>query len=257
MSANKRARANPAGDAHIRSTETEEPALAQGPGDPRPRREDPPGRAGPDRRAVDAEKRKRQAHVISFDRDSGQVWKALNVTHARLSGSRQYEKTFEVADDIRWTIKSIAGQCGPLVNAQTRYNGLSVLRKIGRSIVLSCGDTLPHDVQKSFQSDTTLERAMMAIVKGVEKGERERVMRENTGDGLWAKLMQLTEEASEYRCFTRLGDVLRMMEGEEIEVDLGFGGAVSGVNDAPGYGGLDGSDLLDDYYSSQDDDDYY
>ncbi|EKV07893.1 hypothetical protein PDIG_61260 [Penicillium digitatum PHI26] len=47
----------------------------------------------------------------------------------------QYDVSFEDAQDVVDTIKSITKQCRPFANPQTRFNGLSVLRKIGKTIL--------------------------------------------------------------------------------------------------------------------------
>jgi len=65
-----------------------------------------------------------------------------------MRGGAQYDKSFEVAMDIVDIIETITKQCGPIASPQTRLNGLSVLRKIGKTIALSSNDVIGHEVQK-------------------------------------------------------------------------------------------------------------
>ncbi|KAL1985475.1 hypothetical protein VTN96DRAFT_7918 [Rasamsonia emersonii] len=99
---------------------------------------------------VTAARERERSRIINFDHYSKSVWKSLNVTYRSMSGSAQYDISFEVVEEIDGTIKHIVSQCGRHANPQTRWNGLSVLRKIGKSIVLSGGDTLGHEVQKQY-----------------------------------------------------------------------------------------------------------
>lgn len=87
--------------------------------------------------------------VIDFDWYSKSVWKDLNITYRKLSGSKQFDKPFEVFEDICESINYIRKQCTGIASPQTRFNGLLVLRKIGKAITLS-GDTLGPEVRKQF-----------------------------------------------------------------------------------------------------------
>ncbi|KAL4905212.1 hypothetical protein BDW74DRAFT_178215 [Aspergillus multicolor] len=104
--------------------------------------------------AISHKQRAESARVTNFDHYSRSVWREINVSYSRLSGSKQYDK------------------CGPLANAKTRFNGLSVLRKIGKTICLSSNDTLGHEVQKNFQRGSELEDAMCGIIGAMSDEER-------------------------------------------------------------------------------------
>lgn len=69
-----------------------------------------------------------------------------------------------MADEVVDIIESITDHYGQFANPQTRLNGLSTLRKIGKTIALSTNDTLGREVQERFQSDACLVNGMMEII---------------------------------------------------------------------------------------------
>ncbi|OJJ43672.1 hypothetical protein ASPZODRAFT_136126 [Penicilliopsis zonata CBS 506.65] len=156
--------------------------------------------------------------VISFEGLSGSIWKSLNVTHARLSGSNQYDMAGEVCREINETVESIAARCGPSANPKTRFNGLSVLRKIGKSIAYAV-DTLGHEVHKQYQWDTSLEEAMAKIIRSMEREERESIRWDEGPDALWFKLLELQDLAEDFCIFVELNDAVALLEDEDDEDD--------------------------------------
>ncbi|KAL2706413.1 hypothetical protein AAEP93_001663 [Penicillium crustosum] len=76
----------------------------------------------------------------------------------------QYDISVLVADEVVDIIESITDHYGQFANPQTRLNGLSTLRKIGKTIALSTNDTLGREVQERFQSDACLVNGMMEII---------------------------------------------------------------------------------------------
>ncbi|OXV11034.1 hypothetical protein Egran_01207 [Elaphomyces granulatus] len=153
--------------------------------------------------------------IIDFDYHSRSVWKSLNVTYSKLSGSRQFEAAFDVQSSIDSTIETITKQCQRPSSAQTRRNGFEVLRKIGKSILLS-GDTLGHEVQKQFGSDHTLEDGMLAILQQMDLDEIVEIRYGNVGGSneLWEKLLELKDLASQHG-FDKFNDVIDYLEGDE------------------------------------------
>ena len=99
---------------------------------------------------------KEQNRVLSFDQYSGSFWKSINVTYRSIGSGALYDISFEVAYEVVNTINSITEQCGPHTNPTTRFNGLSILRNIGKTITLSSNDTVGHKVQEHFQWDSIL-----------------------------------------------------------------------------------------------------
>ncbi|KAJ5514586.1 hypothetical protein N7463_004138 [Penicillium fimorum] len=163
--------------------------------------------------------RERDQHrVINFDHYSGSIWKSINITYRSMRGGAQYDVSFEVAQDVVDTIKLITKQCGTFTNPQTRFNGLSVLRKIGKTIALSSNDTVGHEVQKRFQYDTALVDGMWEIVESMTEDE-------SSPEALWPKLMELEELAEDYCIHTGLQDVLDLFNpahcGDEEEEEGG------------------------------------
>jgi len=61
----------------------------------------------------------------------------MNVICGRLSGCKQTDMTFNMNDQILSAVRAIVEGCGPFAGPNTRYNGLSALRKIGKTMALS------------------------------------------------------------------------------------------------------------------------
>ncbi|KAI9368783.1 hypothetical protein BJX61DRAFT_550097 [Aspergillus egyptiacus] len=186
--------------------------------------------------------------VVDFSWESKSVWREINITHRKLSGSRQYEEAGEVSNFVLDTVDGIRERCGRFVNPQTRYNGLSVLRKIGKTICLSATDVVGHEVQKEFQRDEAIERAMVEIVSGMGEAER-RAIREDCGseEALWPKLLELEELGEKYYVLRELYKVLELLEGDSYEGEEGEEG------DYDDYDGYDEDFMEDEDDSSSDD----
>ncbi|KAJ5534663.1 hypothetical protein N7527_000917 [Penicillium freii] len=156
---------------------------------------------------------KERNRVINFDHYSSSVWKSINITYRSMRGGAQYDVSFEVAQDVVDTIKSIAKQCGPFTNPQTRFNGLSVLRKIGKTIALSSNDTVGHEVQKRFQWDASLVEGMLEILDSMTADEILEIREDEASpDSLWPKLQELEELANDYCIHPGLEAVLGRLD---------------------------------------------
>lgn len=162
---------------------------------------------------IQAMHEKEKNRVIDFDHYSKSVWKEINITYRSWSGSKQYDIAYRVLEDVNYDIKDIAKQCSRLANPKTRYNGLSVLRKIGKTIVLS-SDTLAHEIRKNCQWDHTLENSMIQIVSAMKPEERKAIRDDQSSpEALWPKLMELKDLASGYCIFEKLGQVMDLLDG--------------------------------------------
>ncbi|PYI04635.1 hypothetical protein BO78DRAFT_420378 [Aspergillus sclerotiicarbonarius CBS 121057] len=211
MHVSKQARANETGDAHVRLTSNSEE------GTPELKHTRSEEKALRIRDQVNSLDNENLANIVikAAEDHPDSVWKTLNITYQRLSGTNQFDMAGEVEEDIIDTIERITEQCGPSANLQTRYNGLSVLRKIGKSIALSY-DTLAHEVRKRFQWDTTMEDSMMKIIGAMEPQERLAIYRDNTSpEALWPKLLELGKLAEGYCVFKGFPEVLDLLQGDE------------------------------------------
>ncbi|KAJ5647346.1 hypothetical protein N7490_003718 [Penicillium lividum] len=150
--------------------------------------------------------------VIDFDCHSQSVWKSINNTKG-MSGSRQFEKSFEVISSISSTIAKITAQCGELVSPDTRYNGLFALCEIGESIVDSAPNTLSSEVRKGFSTDPILSDSMQQIISAMEPEERQSIRQ----DVLWSKLEGLIKLCRSYCVFKTLPDVLDLIKGKSAD----------------------------------------
>ncbi|GES65670.1 hypothetical protein ATEIFO6365_0012006200 [Aspergillus terreus] len=146
--------------------------------------------------AIEKRREKEQSRIIYFDHYSSAIWKEINVRY-----------------------RHIAEQCGPMANPKTRYNGLSVLRKIGKTICLSSNDVLRHEVQLWFQWDTTLEDCMLKIVSAMSPKERSDITGDDSSDqALWPKLEELEGLAEKHFVFKGFSKVMELLlEGGEVQ----------------------------------------
>lgn len=153
-----------------------------------------------------------QAKIISFDPHSKAVWKIINVTYSRLSGSKQFDASGEALHSILSKIKDIRDRCPAHANLSTKVNALETLRKIGKSIALSAGNTMAHEIRLSFRHNSILEDTMMGIVQSMTAEEREITSYEPHEDVTWIeKLEELKRTADGYGLFESLDEVLELL----------------------------------------------
>ncbi|KAL2784474.1 hypothetical protein BJX66DRAFT_343995 [Aspergillus keveii] len=199
--------------------------------------------------AITAKRLEESRRVINFDWHSKSIWKEINITYSRLNGSRQYEASGDVYHSVCDSITSIVKQCGPLANPATRYNGLSVLRKIAKTICLSATDVVGHEVQKQFQWANPLDEGMVSILEAMTLQER-RAVRE---DELYEKFSELVRLSVPICILPGLDGVLELLhEAESYDGDVGDGEA-----EGQGEGQYEDEDEGESEYYDKDDDDPY
>ncbi|CAG8898079.1 unnamed protein product [Penicillium egyptiacum] len=116
----------------------------------------------------------------------------INVTHPFRSNAAQSHIADAVAEDVLDTISSILEHCGPFADPQTRFNGLSVLHKIGKTMALSTDDTLGRKVQGRFESDSSLVDGMKEIINSMTPDAVRVIIEDNSSpNALWPKLQEL------------------------------------------------------------------
>lgn len=164
--------------------------------------------------AIDTKRSEESKRVLNFDGLSKSVWYKINIQYKRLRDSQQYEMAGDVYRDVVDAIERIQKTCGPFASAETRYNGLSVLRKIGKTICLSGdGNTIGREVRDDFGWNSALEDAMLAIAQIMDEEERCGIREdEETGESLWPKLLELKELADDYCIMEGLQGVLDALE---------------------------------------------
>lgn len=131
-----------------------------------------------------------------------------------------------MADEVLDTIESITEYCGQFANPQTRLNGFSALRKIGKTIALSTNDTLGREVQERFQSGASLVDGMMKIINFMTPVEvRVIIEHKSNPNALWSKLQELEELAQNECIHPGIEEVLNLLDPardeyeEEIDED--------------------------------------
>lgn len=102
-----------------------------------------------------------------------------------------------------------------MTNAQTRFNGLSALLRIGEAILKSDG-TLGTEVRKKSQFDTILDGGMYAIIQKMTEEERKNIRTGHSGtDDLYSKLLELQRLAKHFHTLHHLPDVIKLLNGNE------------------------------------------
>ena len=153
--------------------------------------------------------------AIDFDWKSKAVWREINIAHDRKSGSAQYDEAWGVTGYVLSTMNGIVQKCGQFASPQTRYNGLSVLRKIGETICLS-SNVIAHEVPKHFQGSCRgYENGLLKIVLAMDPNERWAISDESYDEALWPKLLELEELANGFCIFENLWEVLDLLEGAD------------------------------------------
>ena len=157
-------------------------------------------------------KKAEQAKVIDFDYHSKSVWKTINVTYSKLSGSKQYYASGDAFNSIKRAIEDIRARCPAHASFGTKVNALETLRKIGKSVALSAGDTMAREIQVFFQHDTILEDTMLGIVESMTLEEREITSDEPHEDITWVEKLEELTQIAEGRClFEGLADVIALL----------------------------------------------
>jgi hypothetical protein len=152
-----------------------------------------------------------QAKVIDFDHYSKSAWKVINVTYGKLSGSRQYEASFQAVADVKRYIQAIGKDAPAHANFGTKKSALETLRKIGKTIALST-DVIGHEVRIEFQSESCLETTMLRIAKSMAEEERAKMLT----DEFQEKLEELEGLAEDHCIFEKLEDVRLVLSGEKV-----------------------------------------
>lgn len=110
-------------------------------------------------------------------------------------------------DEILSAVQAIVDRCGPLASPDTRYNGLSVLPKIGKTIALST-NTIGREIRQCFDRDPSHEEGILGILYKMDLYELQDIGNdEETSEGLWPKLLDLEQLASDAGVFPRFAEV--------------------------------------------------
>ncbi|MCJ1391275.1 hypothetical protein MMC18_004138 [Xylographa bjoerkii] len=136
------------------------------------------------------------ARVIDFDHYSKTAWRAINLQYKSMKGSYQYNASCGVQDDVVGCIEDIRKQCPAGVSYGTKKSALETLRKIGKTVCLSGGDVIGHEVQKGFHMETCLEDTMGT---------------------LGGRMEELVELSKGHCVFETLDEVVALLEGTKGE----------------------------------------
>ncbi|KAF7188739.1 hypothetical protein HII31_09991 [Pseudocercospora fuligena] len=160
-----------------------------------------------------------QARVIDFDYRSKDVWRTLNIKYKKLSGSKQYDMSFDAFESVTDSIGSIKDQVSPSSSYGTKLSALETFRKIGKSILLS-NDCLGSEVRKQFGHDYSYVEAMLHVAQCMSDEERTAAGRNVSEPGkgeLYDKIDWVAKSAAGYCMFEGLEEVLDLLDAGEDE----------------------------------------
>ncbi|PKY00158.1 hypothetical protein P168DRAFT_244706, partial [Aspergillus campestris IBT 28561] len=169
---------------------------------------------------VEQQRAQERRRVLNFDSYSRHIWKVINVSCGGMSDNRQCEMALRVIEQIERAVDNIVRHCGEHARPQTRWNGLSVLRKIGKTLAFSCHNMFHHDVQETFQWDTFLEDGMLEILVAMSREEKAESRRDEWPEALWPKLVELDGLRQQHGILINMEQVLNELNrvGTEEEI---------------------------------------
>lgn len=152
--------------------------------------------------------------VINFDHFSKEAWYLLYKKYARLSGSREYEATFEVAASIEQMIGDINSQTTENSSFGTKLSAVETLRKIFKSTLLEEGQMGKQVLQNCYGWDDKFVDVLALFTRT----ELDRLCAWDDGRGPWIEKLQEVRDLAESRCvLERLGEAVDLVSGEPEE----------------------------------------
>jgi hypothetical protein len=177
-----------------------------------------------------------RSKIHDFSFASKSVWRTLT-NAARGSGSRQYKTSFDAVSDINSVIRSIVAKVTPVRNSNkaSRFNAMEALRMIGKTIALGQGDTLYHEVHKSFQEEgNELTSAFEKVIACLDWKERWEIRNEwvnykgEKWGEKWLELLELAEPLCLFGGLEGVKDLLQDWDGKPEEEEDQEGGGDEG-----------------------------
>lgn len=160
-----------------------------------------------------------------FDILSKNCWYALNSQYARFSDSKQCDAIGDVIGTLSDAREEVLKEAGEGERWETRRNGLDVLRKISKSVMLCELQQIQHELMKSGEELGAFAQAMIEIASAMSEEERARYVDE----GLYEKLVELQTHCEWetdmdglrelYEIFDGPGDEEDEVEGEKQNLD--------------------------------------
>src|SRR6195952_2163978 len=149
--------------------------------------------------------------VLDFDQYSKNAWYTLNIEYDGLSSSKQFHKAGEAFNSVVGCITIIGNNAKEWSTFGTKRSALETLRKIGKTICMSCHDALGHEVVKQFQYSTELEDTMLLVVKAMTPEERIVMCAINDGRGPFiGKMVELEKLCKDHCIGETMPDVISL-----------------------------------------------
>ena len=143
-----------------------------------------------------------QKHVLTFADEPALVWKKVNANTRK--GKRApdcYDLVFAATNHIDERVENILELCKTHASPETRFNGLSVLRKMGTAVLKSAGSALASGVRNHYLW-FNLSGAMHEIVSAMSLEERRAIYNdESSPKALWPRLLEFKKETRAYCLF--------------------------------------------------------
>ena len=155
---------------------------------------------------------------VDFDFLSKNCWYALNKQYARLSSSRQCDMVGDIMSTLSEAREQVLKEAGEGERWETRRNGLEVLRKISKSIMLCEQQQIQHELMKTGEELGAFSDTMIEIAGAMTEQERARYVAE----GLYEKLVELQTHCEWETDMEGLRELYEIFDGpgdgeEEVE----------------------------------------
>lgn len=157
-------------------------------------------------------------------------------------------------------IQQIQRSCRASPNAQTRFNALSVLCDIGKTICKPSKSSprIIHLVRKVFRNNVIWEDALYDVILGMSDEEREDISSNARAGTPWAKLLELRDLEKDLNVFQGVAGMVSILGGEEVGAGSGaerdVGDDIDTLDYPSGDYESDGADEVETNYGDPDDD---
>ena len=120
-------------------------------------------------------------------------------------------------------VDTVVRQCGEHASPQTRWNGLSALRKILKTLSFGCDNTFQYEVQEPLQWETFLEDRMLKILASMSRQEKTAIRRDERSGALWLKLVEVEQLRQDYCIMEKMKQILKELDQVDTDQEVSEG----------------------------------
>ncbi|KAF2258324.1 hypothetical protein CC78DRAFT_595516 [Lojkania enalia] len=148
-----------------------------------------------------------------FDEECRVVWTILMNEHYTKSDEEQIDIAPEVYKEIVWIVNNIRDQAiAPRADFGTKRHALEIVRNIGETICQT-PSKLGQEIRKRVHSETSLEDAMVCILRHMSQKERETMARSNDAlSEFYMKVEDLALFGASHNIFGKMKQVSKYLK---------------------------------------------